>query len=215
MAPPQSAEEMLQYNMIHAHNTFKFGYDIITSHLDNPPMDDIKNFLGYCEAWVDSIEGHHQAEEEVVFPFLNRKMDFSEEQEQHKFIHSTLDALSKKLRTAKADPSTFNAAELKQVFQDFREPLYKHLDEEVAHIAPENMKVFDTKELRDLNAALDKHAKSHGDPYLLVPYMRSHTPTELKDSWPPMPWVLRKVVIPYVLARRYSGYWKYAPYAMS
>lgn len=50
-------------------------------------------------------------------------MDFSEEQEQHKFIHSTLDALSKKLRTAKADPSTFNAVELKQIFQDFREPL--------------------------------------------------------------------------------------------
>ncbi|KAJ7758202.1 hypothetical protein DFH07DRAFT_741888 [Mycena maculata] len=215
MAPQRSAEEMLQYNMIHAHNTFKFGYDIILTQLDNPPTDDLKNFLGYCEAWVDSIEGHHQAEEEVVFPFLNRKMNFSAEQEQHKFIHSTLDVLNGKLRAAKADPSKFNAAELKQTLTDFREPLYNHLDEEVAHIAPEDMKVFDAKELLDLNASLDKHAKSHGDPFLLVPFMRSHTPPELKDSWPPMPWVLRKVVIPYVLARRYSGYWKYAPYAMS
>ncbi|KAJ7141987.1 hypothetical protein C8R46DRAFT_968177 [Mycena filopes] len=215
MAPPQAPEEMLQYNMIHAHNTFKFGYDIIVGRLDNPPTDDLKNFLGYCEAWVDSIEGHHDAEEEVVFPFLNRKLDFSEEQEQHKLIHSTLGSLKTKLRAAKTDPAKFDPAELKQIMVEFREPLLKHLDEETAHLAPENMKVFDQKELLDLNAALDKHAKSHGDPFLLVPFMRSHTPPELKDSWPPMPWVLRKVVIPYVLAKRYGGYWKYAPYAMS
>jgi hypothetical protein len=58
-----------------------------------------------------------------VFPFLNRKMDFSEEQEQHKLIHSTLDALSAKLRAAKAEPTAFNAAELKETFVNFREPL--------------------------------------------------------------------------------------------
>ncbi|EIN08723.1 hypothetical protein PUNSTDRAFT_102186 [Punctularia strigosozonata HHB-11173 SS5] len=215
MASKQPVEEMLQYNMIHAHNTFKFGYDIIVSHLDNPPLDDLKNFIGYCQAWVDSIEGHHDAEEEVVFPFLNRKLDFSQEQEQHKLIHSSLQTLTEKLTAAKADPSKFDAAELKAIVTGFKDPLYQHLDEEVAHLAPENMKDFDQKELLDLNLALDKHAKSHGDPFLLVPFMRSHTPPELKDSWPPMPWMLRKVVIPYMLAKRYSGYWKYAPYAMS
>jgi hypothetical protein len=34
----------------------------------------------------------------------------------------------------------------------------------------------------------------------------SHTPAEYKDVWPAMPWVLRKVVIPYVLAKRHAGY---------
>jgi hypothetical protein len=33
----------------------------------------------------------------------------------------------------------------------------------------------------------------------------SHTPPEYKDLWPPMPWIVRKVVVPYVLAVRYSG----------
>ncbi|KZW02261.1 hypothetical protein EXIGLDRAFT_735740 [Exidia glandulosa HHB12029] len=215
MAPTQTVEEMLQYNMIHAHNTFKFGYDIILKHLDNPPTNDLPNFIGYCEAWAISIVGHHDAEEEVVFPFLNRKMDFHKEQDEHKVIHDTVDAILTFLTAAKADPSKFDAAHLKQILVEFREPLYSHLDEEVEHIAPANMTVFDKKELLELNASLDKHAKSHGDPFMLVPFMRSHTPPELKDSWPPMPWVLRKVVIPYVLARRYSGYWKYAPYAMS
>ncbi|EJD39076.1 hypothetical protein AURDEDRAFT_116273 [Auricularia subglabra TFB-10046 SS5] len=215
MTSTQTVEEMLQYNMIHAHNTFKFGYDIIMEHLENPPKDDLPNFLGYCEAWAISIVGHHDAEEEVVFPFLNRKLDFGKEAEEHKVVHSTISTILALLTAAKADPSAFDAGRLKQILVDFREPLYSHLDEEVEHIAPANLTAFDKQELLELNQSLDKHAKSHGDPFLLVPFMRSHTPPELKDSWPPMPWILRKVVIPYVLARRYSGYWKYAPYAMS
>ncbi len=34
----------------------------------------------------------------------------------------------------------------------------------------------------------------------------SHTPPEYKDTWPPLPWFLRKVAIPYVLARKHAGY---------
>ena len=45
--------------------------------------------------------------------------------------------------------------------------------------------------------------------------MRAHTPPAYKSVWPPMPWVLRRVVVPYVLARRHAGYWKYAPYAVA
>lgn len=25
-------------------------------------MDDLKNFLGYCESWADAIDDHHNAE---------------------------------------------------------------------------------------------------------------------------------------------------------
>lgn len=53
-------------------------------------------------------------------------------------------------------------------------PQYEHLDEEVKHVAPENVRVFDDKELLEMDAALDKYAKSHGDPFLLVPYMVSY-----------------------------------------
>jgi hypothetical protein len=63
--------ERLQYNMIHAHNTLKAGYDVILSHLDNPPKDDLKNFLGYCEAWADSIGSHHDAEGTSYIRFVS------------------------------------------------------------------------------------------------------------------------------------------------
>jgi hypothetical protein len=45
-----------------AHETFKLGYDSILPRLDSPPTNDLKNFLGYCEAWADSIDDHHTAE---------------------------------------------------------------------------------------------------------------------------------------------------------
>jgi len=51
---------------ITAHETFKRGYDIILTHLQEPPNDDLKNFLGYCEAWAVSIEGHHDSEVSLV-----------------------------------------------------------------------------------------------------------------------------------------------------
>lgn len=82
MAAPTDPYALLHYNMVHgtelnlhvlssgvsnsrlliAHQTYKRGYDIILSHLKNPPSNDLQNFLGYCEAWAVSIEGHHDSE---------------------------------------------------------------------------------------------------------------------------------------------------------
>ena len=94
---------------------------------------------------------------------------------------------------------------------------YTHLDGEVAHISAENLRTagWTPDDCRKVVAAIETYARSHGDPFLQVPFMRSHTAAEYKDYWPPMPWLLRKVVVPYVLARRHAGYWKYAPFPMS
>ncbi|RDB19400.1 hypothetical protein Hypma_013483 [Hypsizygus marmoreus] len=217
MATPKDTYELLQFNMINAHDTYKLGYTIIMTQLETPPKDDLKNFLGYFEAWVVSVIGHHDTEEEVVFPFLNQKMDFSPEIEQHRVIHDTLHVLLPLIEEAKADPSKFDAEKLKKIMIDFKDPLISHLDEEVEHISAAKMKEagFAEADILAMLGKMESYAKSHGDPFLLVPYMRSHTAAEYKDTWPPMPWILRKLVIPYVLAKKHSGYWKYSPYAMS
>lgn len=185
----------------------------------------------------------------MVFPFLNKKLDFSPEIETHKVIHAGLHELLAIIHAAKANTDLFDAAKLKEMMLTLKEPLvsirttsfvwirdtsikpststlqFKHLDEEVLRIVPSELKVWEAHELKALNEELDKYAKSSGNPFLLVPYMRrlvivpqlyqehiltfahacSATPPEYKDVWPPLPWVLRKVVIPYVLAVRYSG----------
>ncbi|KAF9469573.1 hypothetical protein BDZ94DRAFT_1151020 [Collybia nuda] len=217
MATPTDPYALLHFNMIHAHQTYKRGYDIILSHLKNPPLYDLQNFLGYCEAWAVSIEVHHDSEEKVVFPFLNQKMDFSGEIEQHKAIHDTLDKILATIHDARTDPSKFDATKMNALMLEFKDPLFSHLDEEVEHVHASKLKEanFAEKDVLAMIAGLEKHAKGTGDPFMIVPFMRSHTSPEHKDVWPSMPWILRKVVIPYVLAKRYSGYWKYSPYAMS
>ncbi|KXN85853.1 hypothetical protein AN958_10751 [Leucoagaricus sp. SymC.cos] len=239
MTYPTDPFEQLHYNMVRAHNTFKLGYENITKKLDQEKEsieNDLPNFLGYCQAWATSIIVHHDSEEEIVFPFLNEKMDFASEKEAHEIIHKGISDLGTALLEAKADPSKFSAQKIKQQIEQLQGPLYQHLDAEVKHIKSSELKQagFGDAELKDLNHRLDKYAQSHGDPFVLVPYMRSHTPPEFKDHWPPMPWVLHKLVIPYVLTRRHAAYvdfrliwesstltsvwlryWKYSPYSVS
>jgi len=217
MGPAPNKLSLLHWNMVNAHQAFKLGYESILKNLDNPPLDDLANFIGYCEAWVLCIEDHHESEEVVVFPFLNEKMDFSGEAEQHKAIHATLDEISEMIREAKADHAKFDAEALKVKMVDFKPSLYGHLDDEVAHITSSKIEAagFTDKDMVDMNSKLEAYAKSHADLYIAVPFMTCHTPPEEKPHWPPFPWILKKLFIPYVFARRYSGYWKYAPYASS
>jgi hypothetical protein len=56
---------------------------------------------------------------------------------------------------------------------------YQHLDEEVEHISAENLKVFEEKAILGLIAALEKHAKANGNPFMVVPYMRRFVPYPL------------------------------------
>ncbi|KAI5118797.1 hypothetical protein M0805_005139 [Coniferiporia weirii] len=217
MAAQKDYYELLHYNMIHAHNTFKLGYETIISLLGNPPEQDIGNFLGYCEAWALSIVHHHDTEEATVFPLLSKKMDFSVEQEQHRAVHSFLEQFLAMIGEVQADYTKFNSEAMKDLMGKSKDALFTHFDEEVVHIEAEKLRdaQITEGEIKDLIIAMGAYVRSHGDSFLILPFMRSHTPPELKDVWPPLPWVLRKLVVPYILAMRHYGYWKYAPYGMS
>jgi hypothetical protein len=59
-ALPPSAQ--LQYNMLQVHTFLELGYTNILAHLENPPRDDLPNFLGSCKAWTYVIAVHHDTE---------------------------------------------------------------------------------------------------------------------------------------------------------
>lgn len=217
-AAPTDAYELLHWNMKLAHLTYELGYKNIIPLLDNPPLDDLKNFLGYCEAWGDSIVHHHDTEEATVFPVLNQKMDFSHEQEQHVQVHQFLDEFLATVRAAQADHSKFDPKALKALMEGASTVMFDHFNEELTHIEPDKFRAagFTEAECRTLVDGMVAHAKTQGDPFLVVPFMRCHTPPEWKVAFPPgLAWPLRKVVIPYLLAKRYSGYWKYGTYPVS
>ncbi|KAI0826673.1 hypothetical protein BC628DRAFT_1319755 [Trametes gibbosa] len=214
---PTDPYELLHWNMELAHSTYEKGYENIVSLLDEPPLDDLKNFLGYCEAWAHSILHHHDTEEATVFPILNKRMEFSHEQDQHKKLHEFLERFLELVTAARADATRFSGIRLKQLMMSAKDMMSDHFSEELMHIEASKLREanFTAAECKNMVDAMEKHAKANGDPFVVVPFMRSHTAPEFKDIWPQMPWILRKVVVPFMLAKFHSGYWKYSPYAVS
>ena len=126
------------------HTTFKLGFERILPLLDNPPTNDLFNFLGYCETWANGLIGHHDGEggcsriwrrerkkekthkifaELIVFPFLQQKIDMSTEIEEHKLIQTNLNDILALVRAAQADSSKFDAPKLKEIMENIKAPL--------------------------------------------------------------------------------------------
>lgn len=62
-------------------------------------------------------------QEETVFPFLNKKMDFSNEQEQHKGVHAFLTKFLETIHEAQIDILKFDSASLKHLMEASKEVL--------------------------------------------------------------------------------------------
>lgn len=141
----------------------------------------------------------------------------SHEREQHKSVQDVLGTFLNAVLAARADAAAFDARQLRLLLLAADALLLTYFDEILACVAAPTLKDagFTSTECRDMVAAMERYAKAHGNPFLVIPYVRAHTPPEYKDVWPPMPWVLRKFVIPYMLAKKHPGYWKYAPYPVS
>ncbi|KAJ7634743.1 hypothetical protein FB45DRAFT_909731 [Roridomyces roridus] len=214
MAVPTDPYEAMQYNMRNTHETYRLGFRTIIRHLDKPPMDDLDNFLGYVRAWANSIVEHHDSEEESLFLFLNTKLDFSEEIAQHVVVANGLTEILKYVDESVANHAVFDAAKLKNMMETLEGPLFEHLDQEVEDLAPAKMKVFTTEEISKAGKDLMVYIRAHSDKYTTLPYLRTHTPPELKEVWPPFPWFVKRVVVPWFLAPKHAGYWKYAPYSV-
>lgn len=126
----------------------------------------------------------------IVFPFLNQKLDFSSEIAAHEVIHASLDELLPIFRASQLKPDGFDAATVKEMIIKLRDPLvslplasepgysnwffavqFKHLDEELVHIAPENLKVFEAQEVQDMLNKLFAYAHGHDSPWTVAPFM--------------------------------------------
>lgn len=209
---PKDVYQQLQWTMIVAHETVKNGFNSIYGHLENPPMNDLGNFLSYCTVWTDIVEKHHGVEERFLFVELQKKLDFSTELEQHKEIHEKLDKVVASLREAKADHSKFDAPALRELMDSFKGILFTHLDQEVEDLSAEKLKVFTEAEMKAMSDGLDDEARKEGGLVDIMPFVFGNIPAEYKPHFPPsLPNFIRNIVLPYIIAPIHRGWWKYCP----
>ncbi|CUA66668.1 hypothetical protein RSOLAG22IIIB_00109 [Rhizoctonia solani] len=98
----------------------------------------------------DHLDTHHNIEETYVFPVLAQKMSSFASNERHKnshkVIHAGLDKLRDLVTGWKEEPTTFSPATLRSCLDEFKTPLFKHLEEEVRDLSAENLKKYYTLE---------------------------------------------------------------------
>lgn len=116
----------------------------------------LKSFLRESYNLVIHLGNHHRIEESYIFPMLARKhpafRNDAEHRASHKAIHDGLERYSSFLRDAMADESKYSPGKLREILDSFREPLMRHLDDEVRDLEPDSLKAhgFTLTEVRAL-----------------------------------------------------------------
>lgn len=104
----------------------------------------LKAFLRESYNLVTHLGNHHRIEESYIFPLLARKhpafRNDAEHKASHKAIHDGLEQYGNFLRDAMADESKYSPDMLREILDSFREPLMRHLDDEVRDLQPDSLR---------------------------------------------------------------------------
>ncbi|ROW17483.1 hypothetical protein VPNG_00659 [Cytospora leucostoma] len=163
--PPLSAHEYRQYNklaarmdMFHEHfrQTWTMLYQAASSGR-RPAGMSLRQYIDQGLQFLSQLTLHHGIEEQHVFPVLARRMpEFqgggkgkgkgkqraAELLRQHGEIHKGMDAMEDYLRRCRCGEADFESAVMKAQMDTWGAVLWKHLDQEVETLRPENMRKY-------------------------------------------------------------------------
>ena len=88
-------------------------------------------FAGYCLSFTKLLHVHHHAEEEIVFPFLQTKLDMKHNLEQHATFTMQLEAFESHMKAIKNKKEDYDSEKVRKFVENFGDELVEHLHEEV------------------------------------------------------------------------------------
>jgi hemerythrin-like domain-containing protein len=110
----------------------------------------LHKYLYLAQDFINQLTHHHTVEEDFLFPMLAQRVpEFKKgavHNKSHQIIHEALVEFEELLNGFKNQPETYSADQVRTVLDSFREPLMKHLVEEVTDLGAENMKKYWTLE---------------------------------------------------------------------
>lgn len=115
--------------------------------MQNPT--DKTNFIGYCLAWIECVAAHHHYEETEFFPNVykaaGQKCPMDSAIHEHEAFYGGMDGMKKYLSEKGVD---FSAADLLNIMDSVKEPLYSHLKAEPgAIVALANIALLPTQSI--------------------------------------------------------------------
>ncbi|KAL7410376.1 hypothetical protein BDY24DRAFT_400332 [Mrakia frigida] len=167
-------------------------------------------FSQFASSVVHAIDTHHDLEEEYYFPSLEVAISMQTNLEGHASFDDGIRALKFYLRACLVDPSIFDAQTITDIIDLFAVHLASHFADELNTLDPDILRDhFSTKDLDKQGSSLQKHIikdyKRHL--YTALPVLIISTPPG--REWPLLSPLVRRILIPLVLGRKYKSSWKY------
>lgn len=133
------------------HNHFRWEYknvyDNALGGYAKKRGQNLQRFLREAEQLAHHLDMHHRIEEAYIFPLLAKKMpqfkdggrDKGAHIKAHKGIHDGLERYQAYINKSKADPDSYDGAQLRKIMDSFHDVLFNHLDEEVKDLGAESV----------------------------------------------------------------------------
>ncbi|GJE97017.1 hypothetical protein PsYK624_132270 [Phanerochaete sordida] len=220
---PSDPWAMQHWEMAGAHATFLNALLAIYEQASAIPQQKQTNFVGFCLLWCAVLHSHHEFEEETYFALYAPKLDTAFVHEEHAAFQDGVTAFENYLvsclppahpygfdKTTPVDQTAvpFDGAKLCALIDSFAAAL--SLVSEVTHLEPAKLRAA------GLTADEMQHIAAVGQAYVRkFPIARALTFAVLCaprwTAFPPVPALLRHVLVPYVLAIPYRHFWEFAP----
>lgn len=206
--------DYIAHQMAHLHNIMIRGFNSVyqqAPYVKTPA--DIKDFLQYITHITDFLHHHHDAEEDVFFPALEKLVGkpgcMEPNVEQHRAFGAGLDELTEYPKTA--TPETYDGYEVRRIIESFGPVLAVHLADEIGTL--QALRLYDSKKLKAIWEKGGSYAQSLSAPAMAVPMIIGSHDLTYEGG------VVSEFNLPFfmfwandlVLSRKFAGCWKFLP----
>ncbi|KAF6238848.1 hypothetical protein HO173_002720 [Letharia columbiana] len=200
-------------HMAVVHNVLIRSYNSIYQQAPHIQPVDYADFVGYCLAWHEMVQGHHDSEEAVLFPGIEEvtgvKGIMDGEKAEHAALYAGLSSLATYLGTCRAQPKTFNASALLSIMDAFAPAFATHLANEPPALASLSTYAFDIKAL---SAKTAEYSMARTSTFNLLPMLWYNLDVEFEGGkwrdFPPVPAPMRWVLVN-ILGRWQARWWRF------
>ncbi|KAI7779404.1 hypothetical protein LA080_000884 [Diaporthe eres] len=196
------------------HNMLIRAYNSIYLQATHVKPGDVLDFLHYCDAWHMTLKGHHDAEEEVYFPGIEKATGINgimdSEVHEHAAFSEGLQKFKDYVDSHLADPSSYSGKDLVSVLESFGEVLATHLAHEPPKLASLGQYGdFDPKPLSEQTA---NHSMKYMHVTNVLPMLWFNLDKEFEEGkwadFPAMPGPVKWVMIN-VLGSWQRNWWRF------
>ncbi|KIO34522.1 hypothetical protein M407DRAFT_16500 [Tulasnella calospora MUT 4182] len=162
--------ELQAIRMVLLHNVIIRGFNSVLyySKQIQRGTSELKSFLEYTEQVIKFMHGHHEAEEEIMFPALESKYgpgSMAHNIEGHEHFKAPFAIFENLVEEFKNGTKAWEAEGFQQAIYGFMPVLREHLVDEIETIRPQKLREhFNEAELQDIEEATKKWTLARSSP---------------------------------------------------